>query len=195
MKMNYNKFFISILGAVMAVNLFLPALLFAQGTPAERGFCARVNEVDSLIDQRIVDREARLQEKSQERTNNLDERRNERDSRLLEYRIRRDENRQEHYDALEARAETDAQKQAVIEFKAAVEEAIAARKSAIDEAIQAFRTDIDQAIASRKSAVDAAVTLEVVGYRGVHPGHGAQHGAAQSRLVPLATDVARDEDG
>lgn len=141
----------------MAINLFSPALIFAQETPTPKGFCTRVNEFTSRIDERITDREAKLQAKRQERANNLVEQKNKRDTLRSKNRVGRDENRQEHYTKLESRATTDAQKQAVVVFKTTVEAAVSARKAVVDNAIKAFRQSVDQSIASRKSAVDGAI--------------------------------------
>ena len=151
-----------IVGTMIIVGLLLPVTLFAQGTQAEfpselKGFCAKINEITSRIDQRIAEKETKLKIKWQQRANNLESRRASRDMQRVENRASRDTSYEERYKKLEARATTESQKQAVAVFKAASESAIIARKSAIDTAINTFKQSTDQTIASRKSAIDTAI--------------------------------------
>ena len=128
-----------------------------RNVPAGRNFCVRIDEVVSRIDQQITKRTTKLQTRRQEGINKLTERRNARNERALENQVKRDENRAEHYAKLEARAVTDAQREAVTAFRATVESAIIARKAAIDSATQSFRQSLNQVIIARQSAIDAAV--------------------------------------
>ena len=159
MKMNSRKTAYSlVLGAVMAANAILPVTVFAQEqTPAQKGFCSRFPEFVQRLDQRIADRQARIETRRTERLQNLENRRNARDTRRTEAQERRQENFAEHIAKLEARAATDAQKQAVVNFRAAVETAIAVRKTALNAAVKTFRDGVDQTIAQRKTAVDTAI--------------------------------------
>jgi len=179
--MNYKKLLTSILGAIITINLVLPALVFAQAVPIEReapnrrrapiernipterrapidrGFCARMDEIVSRIDQQVTNRTTKLQTRRQEGINQLARRRNVRNERAVENRVKREGNRTEHYAKLEARAVTDAQREAVTTFRATVESAIIARKTAIDSATQSFRQSLNQVIIARQAAIDAAV--------------------------------------
>jgi hypothetical protein len=157
MKMNSKKILTIVLGLAIATNLFLPVASFAQTTTVANRFCTNIDKILSPIDQRIADREGKLQAKRQEISDNLAKRINERDAKKLENRNVRDDNRDAQYAKLEAKATTDAQKQAVASFKTTVESAVSARKATVDSAIQALRQSVDQSITARKSAVDAAI--------------------------------------
>ena len=181
MKMNYKKLLTGILGAIITINLVLPVLVFAQAVPVERetpdrrkapiernipterrapvdrGFCARIDEIASRIDRQVTNRTTKLQTRQQEGINKLTERRNARNEREIENRVKREGNRSEHYTKLEARATTDAQREAVTAFRAAVETAITARKTAVNAATQSFRQSMDQLIAVRQTAINTAI--------------------------------------
>jgi len=126
-------------------------------TPSIKGFCSRISEISTGIDQKLGERGVKFEEKKTERIKKIADHRIEVDKRFAENRVKFDENRAEHYSKLEDKATTDSQKQAVAAFKAAVEAAIATRKATVDAAIPTFRQGVDAAIASRKSAADTAV--------------------------------------
>ena len=128
-----------------------------RNVPAGRNFCVRIDEVISRVDQQITNRTTQLQVQRQKGINKLTERRNARNERAVENRIKRDGNRTEHYAELEARATTDAQREAVAAFRSTVESAITARKTAIDSATQSFRQSLNQVMTARQTAIDTAV--------------------------------------
>ena len=139
---------------MVLVFLLSPVLILAQ----PKGFCERLSDFSSRVDQRIISRDAKLGEKRDEIAGRIEERRSERDGRLEEKRGKWDENRAEHFAKLEEKAQTDEQKQAVLVFVKAIEEAIKARRLAIDKAIEDFRRAVEEAKAARKTAVDGAVS-------------------------------------
>jgi len=179
--MNYKKLLTGILGAIITINLVLPVLVFAQVVPVgreapdrrrapiernipterrapiDRGFCARIDEVASRIDQQVTNRTTKLQTRRQEGINQLTRRRNVRNERAVENRVKREENRSEHYAKLETRATTDVQREAVAAFRATVETAITTRKTAVNAATQSFRQNMDELIAARQTAINTAV--------------------------------------
>lgn len=118
--------------------------------------CSRITNWMDKISQDINNRENRLQEKRAEREQIMNNRREERDEKLAQIRERWEANREKQYSKLEEKAQTDEQKQAVIEFKQAVDAAIAARKAAIGAAIKTYRDGLDEAIDGRKTAADVA---------------------------------------
>lgn len=161
MKASFRKIFTIGLGAVVIASFLVPVLILAQADNANekaKGYCARLSVISSKIDQRITNRDARLEAKRIEIADRIEARQNERDARILEKRVKWDTNRAEHFAKMQEKAGTDEKKQAVVTFRETVTAAIAARRAAVDSAIQDFRQGISQAIASRKSSADAVVS-------------------------------------
>ncbi len=172
-KTNFKRAQIGMVTAILTASVMAPHIVMAEeavSTPqtrpaavrmkpaADRGFCARIENLESAVDKKFDERKAKLDTRRGERMTKLDERQGKVDARRLEHRSKGDANRTDHYGKLLERATTEAQKQAVENFKAAVEGAVAARKTAVDAAVQAFRGGLDQAIADRKAKVDTAVS-------------------------------------
>ena len=164
MRMNSKKTIFSAVGAVAILSFFSTVIIFAQtgtpkaaGTQASKNFCQRVSEFSSRIDQKITEQNVKLEAKRNETANKISSRRQERTSNLAEIRTKWDESRTEHFQKLREKAETDAQKQALIQFKEAVNSAISTRRAAVDAANSGFQQGVDQAITARKIAADAAV--------------------------------------
>jgi hypothetical protein len=157
MKMNSKKIFMSFLGLAMILGFVLPSVSFAQKTPSKTVFCSRIDQIIAPIERRMADRGVKINARWQEIDVNLAKRVANRDNLLLSNRNVRDENREAQYAKLEAKAITDAQKQAVANFKVAVEGAVNTRKSAIDSAILTLRQSVGQSVDVRRSAVTAAM--------------------------------------
>lgn len=151
-------------GTALITSVLVPVLLLAHaddnsdigGTPKDS--CARLSTTLSATEQRIANRDSRLEAKRDDIASRIDAKQNKRDEKLTEKRARWDANRAEHFAKLDARAEGDEQKQAVAAFSQAITAAIAVRRAAIDGAIQDFRQGIQQAVISRKSSADEAVS-------------------------------------
>lgn len=166
MKANSKKILTVGLGGVIAAIILVPVLILAQprgGKPEDageggKGFCARISGISSKIDQRMANRDAKLEQKREQISNRIEIRRQERNAKLEQKRAKWDVNRVEHFAKLEEKAQTDEQKQAVITFTKAVSEAIAVRRAAIDTAIQEFREGVTEAKASRKASTDELVS-------------------------------------
>src|SRR3989344_1937129 len=162
-----SKTFTAAVSAAIFLGASFPALTAAQtaegatstgrGGAAREAVCGKFADFSARVGQQMADRLAKLATARTARTENLEHRRDERDGRRTDNRLRWDENRSLHFAKLEERAATDAQKQAMAAFKAAVEAAIAARRTAVNAAIQTFRDGVSQAITDRKLAVDRAV--------------------------------------
>jgi len=156
MKMTSKKIFIILLVGAFLFPAFILAQKENQGGVEQKikNFCSQFSGFTSKIDQRILSIEDKLTAKRLEITNRFQERRENREIKLDEIRAKWDANREEHYVELEKRAQTEAQKQAVVDFKKAVNDAVTARRLAIDTAIEDFKTGTDQAMASRKDSID-----------------------------------------
>jgi len=107
-------------------------------------------------DQVLTDRETKIDEKQTERLEKLNEKRDNRDQKLEQFRTFWEEQWDKHFTALEEKASTSEQKQALVDFKEAVKDALASRQAAVDSAINQFRTDLDKLIADRKTAIETA---------------------------------------
>jgi hypothetical protein len=116
------------------------------------------------IDQVLTEREMKIEEKQTERLEKLNEKRENRDVKLEEHREKWEEKWEEHFAMLEEKASTSEQKQALVEFKEAVQDAKASRQAAIDTAISQFRTDLDKLISDRRLAIETAKTIYINSY-------------------------------
>ena len=116
------------------------------------------------IDQTLTEREVKIEEKQTERLEKLDKKRENRNTKLEQHREKWEDKWEEHFGMLEEKASTSEQKQALVEFKEAVKEALASRQAAVDKAISQFRTDLDKLIANRKIAIDAAKIAYINAY-------------------------------
>lgn len=84
---------------------------------------------------------------------------------LVGKRAERDAEVDAHAAKLNEKAATDAQKQAVISFRAAVKTAIEARQKAVNAALDAFHKGIEGALAARKSATEKALSDFVAAFK------------------------------
>lgn len=148
----------------LVANMLLPLAAAAQTTSprttagADRGFCALLTRTDAARPvQQLADQEQKLSAKRAERDLRMTARRSQQDSKLAEVRAANDAKRSDHVDKLLELAQTDAHKQAVAAFQAALDAAMSARRAAVDKAQQDFKSGVDAAISARKSAADAAV--------------------------------------
>ena len=142
---------------LMIVGFLTPILIYAQNANDDRkakAFCNIILDLASKFDQRITNRDTKLEEKRTDITERIADRWSKRDVKLAEKRAKWDTNRDEHFAKLEEKTGTDKQEQALLVFKQAVTDAIASRRLAIDAAIQAFRQDVEQAKTDRKTAVN-----------------------------------------
>lgn len=159
--MSFRKTATVVFGGVALAGILVPALVLAQTgdtNQGAKGFCTQLSTISSNIEQRLADRDSKLEAKRAEIQSRIEERRSERDARLVAMRTKWDANRAKHFAKLEERAQTDEQKQAVVAFTGAVNAAIAARRATVDTAIQNFRDGVGGLITSRKTSVDAAIT-------------------------------------
>lgn len=158
MRANFKKALkIGFLG-LMITGILIPIWIFAQDSNSNnqkaQGFCNLISNLASKYDQRLANRETKLEEKRTEIEDKISQRWEERDKKLAEKRDKWDANRDKHFAKLEEKAITDEQKQALLVFKQAVTIAIAARRTAVDEAIKNFRQSVEQTKINRKTEVD-----------------------------------------
>ena len=178
MKTNFKKFFIGALAILLVFSFMFPILSIAKNdnpgtgnqnqgningsvnanknTEIQRAFCLRIENWIEKVDQNLVRNQERIMNKQEERLQNMEEKRLQREQKLVDFREKWEQNRERQYEKLQEIAQTDAQKQAVLEFKQTTETALTARKIAVDAAISAFRSGLDQLINNRKTTVENA---------------------------------------
>jgi hypothetical protein len=117
-------------------------------------FCERFTDQSKKISDRITERAGRIENRITSREDRYSERRENRDAKLSEKRSAQDERYSERYASLEATADTDAEKKAVVVFRKAMDAALDVRREVVDDALEAFRTGVDAAITGRKSSME-----------------------------------------
>jgi galactitol-specific phosphotransferase system IIB component len=153
---------------VMAAAFFmLPVAVLGQNNKASsvgqniiQNFCNTINNASSKLMERLTERESKIQDIINQRVGQ-ELKRQERDVKLEQLRLQWNSKREEYYVKLEEKAADDYQKQAVTDFKKAVEAAINARRAAIDAAIDNYREAIDDAVNSKRSKAQSLIE----GYR------------------------------
>jgi hypothetical protein len=116
--------------------------------------CQRISNMASQEEQRLTQRMGAPKNRLQ----NWQTKTTQRDSELTKLRSNWDTNRTAQFTKLEARATTDAQKQAVADFEATTKTAIATRQAAVDSAIAAFREGVKNLISGRTEDVTTSFT-------------------------------------
>lgn len=167
---------IRILAAALGLLISVPVLAVAPGkliSPnpdkgpknIEERREERQEQRQENLCQKISDMANREQERLRQRTMNSGDRfqnwqlkTTEKNSELANLRSNWDGNRDAQFKKLEEKATTDAQKQAVADFEAAVKAAITARRTAFDAAITTFREGVKKLISDRAEGVSASFT-------------------------------------
>ncbi|OGZ00449.1 MAG: hypothetical protein A2945_03855 [Candidatus Liptonbacteria bacterium RIFCSPLOWO2_01_FULL_52_25] len=165
-----TKKYISAFIALEIVVGSFGSVVFAQGTatgtrPIRENACAAfVTRIDALAG-KVGERREKLQDHGEERKAKLDERWAEFAAKREAAREWRDENLNARIAKLEARNLTDAQKQAVAAFHAAMDAALDAKRDAVDAAVTAHHDGIKSLLETRKAAVEAAFTARSDAYK------------------------------
>lgn len=155
MKVNYKKVVIVSLAIFFFLNAFT---LFVNAQSKNSEFCSRLITFAEKISQKFADGETKLTAVRNERISKIANHQADFDKKLTENREKWDENREEQFQKLEEKAQTDAQKQAIAQFKSTMTTAISTRRAAVDVAIQTFRQGLQQAINDRKTVTDTTVS-------------------------------------
>jgi len=121
-------------------------------------YCDKATGLLSAVGQKLGDFNAKLQQSRTQIAARLRDGQEKRDQNLEKVRQQWADNRQRQITALEEMAKTDAQKQAIAEFKAETTKTILIRQRAVDSAIMAYRNGLSKIVSDRKAAVDLAKT-------------------------------------
>lgn len=158
-----NKF--KIVATITVLSMFAPVLVLAAADVAPKpvqikaeavNFCTNVNSYATRVTNQLANNEGNLKNRQEQNQNALKERETNRDRQLIQTRNYGDADRLEVYNRLEEKAVTEAQKQAVAQFKTAVEAAVAARRASVDAAIKTYWEGMNTAMDGRESAVSTA---------------------------------------
>ena len=121
---------------------------------AKQNFCTEIDKVLTSIDTKAI----KIEDKREVALNTRDAKRT---SVRTEVDVRRDENeskRKAQLDELTRRATTEAQKQAIATFAAAMTSALLTKDVAIDAILLAHRTEVDTITTARKADISKAIT-------------------------------------
>jgi hypothetical protein len=113
------------------------------------GFEAQIGNLVGNVSNRVGKIESDRSEKEVRRANQWKEFETNRN----ELRVREDANLSARFSKLDEVGKTDAEKQAISAFQAAIENALKAKRAAMDAAIKAFQDGTETLLSSRKTAV------------------------------------------
>ena len=131
---------------------YRPGIARAAVARRQDAFCSRFTERLDKKSEQMTEREGNIKERVTDRMSRRTDRRDSRDVKFDEKREKQDARRALLYTKLEGRADTDAEKAALVEFKKTMDTAVSTRRAAFDKAIEDFRTAVDNLIDTRKSS-------------------------------------------
>lgn len=168
--MNTAKLFRSSIAVAGVVSLLLPGMAMAQddsvrdqqerARPALNAgvnFCTIVDTWSTDVAGKIARARNSLKDRQGKLGSRVDERKEQRDEKLGDVREKHNDNRDSRYDRLTTKAITDAQKQAVADFRSSMESAVTARRAAVDAARTAYWNGVNQLVDSRQGSVTQVV--------------------------------------
>jgi len=129
-----------------------------QTIASPRLSCATLKQTSTNITARVLAGEKTFNKNNDAALQKLVAAQNKQSDLLSAQRANQDKLKKNTYAKLDAVAKTDAQKQAVTEFKAAADRAENARRETLDEATNAFRASTQNILSERKQAGQTAVT-------------------------------------
>ena len=166
--MNNKKIKSAIFAVVIGAFVAFPALAMTEAprmiqSGADSGFgqkimanvCSRLGEFSANREARWNEMDNKLENKRQEKTQEMEKKRSEAEQKMEQKRTDLDTKRLAGYEKLNSIATTDEQKQAVAEFKEAVETAVNLRRAVIEEANSARQNQMEQLMNEHKNTVEA----------------------------------------
>jgi len=157
MKKQYN----TIISAFLLTVLVLPNILFAAerstSTIKPNVFCSRVTEVTDKINSDLKIKTEKFINNREERISKLENKWSTRDQKREENINLQNERQNNRLVALMERADTDAKKQAVNNFKEVITSATKERRESVDNAITSFRNGVQDLIDKRFGNIDSSV--------------------------------------
>lgn len=152
----FSSIIISLL-AIPFSNVVLAAADSRIGTDSNAG-CTRFTNVASEVGKRLGELDSKRAGWRDQIKTKLQTRRDDRHTKVLQIRTEAEAKFSANIKALQDQASTDAQKQAVADFKTAIKAAQTTRKAAVDKAQETFRAGIDSLVGSNQTSITAEVT-------------------------------------
>jgi hypothetical protein len=169
--MNLNKNVQRSVAAMTAAGLLVPSFAFAQRVDlrtevrapgvrveARAEACTNIGARLGGIETRLLDVRTRLDARHNDREQTLEKRRSDRASDVSVIRDNAEARRVQASARLEALADTDAERAAIVEFQADVRAAVEARQAAYAAANAAFRQGVDASATSRRTQAESSVS-------------------------------------
>ncbi|MCL5666190.1 MAG: hypothetical protein M1383_00210 [Patescibacteria group bacterium] len=121
-------------------------------------FCTRLANAGAATQNRLTEKYQQVTQARQNTKDALHNRREERDQNMEQAREQAASTTKAVMQQLLERAQTEAQKQAIVQFQQQVRTAAAARKAAVDAAMEAFRKGLDAEAANRETLLQNAAS-------------------------------------
>lgn len=167
-KTPYKNIAIHLLNLSVIAGLALPAAFsLAARAPsatstdkgdlvADTNYCSQITDKLAKIEADLARNIAKAQAQGDELNTQLQADRAAVRAQLTAQRTAEDNQLDQNIHQLEAKAMSDAKRQALLVFREAVSAAISARRTALDTAVKAFRDGVDKARIARKDAIKKA---------------------------------------
>ncbi len=129
----------------------------ASTTAAKANFCSAVASFAEKLKADMGGKEASYSAKDAERQNQLAEKLAKQEAERQNVRFSWDSSRDKVYTTLATKAKTQKEKDALLEFRKAIDAAVEARRASVDRAVGDFKTKVDESMLARKRAVEEAI--------------------------------------
>ncbi|HUD11829.1 MAG TPA: hypothetical protein VMS08_05430 [Candidatus Saccharimonadia bacterium] len=144
--------------SVLPLNALAVSSTPSTGVSSTTGFCANLAADETKVQTTVSTRLSTLDQNRSDAAQKLQEERANFDAQVTTNRANWDADRQKNFTALEAKATTATEQQAVSAFEQTVLADVATHRSTIDAARDTFRAGEDQALAGRQAQVNTAVS-------------------------------------
>jgi hypothetical protein len=153
-------------GTLMLGMMIIPSISFAEQTKRpmpqnERrmeNFCSTLEKRGSDFSKQFNQRFEKINNLRDTHLTKVMKQRETRDTNRSQHQANKQDNLTEKFKALDALAVTDAQKNAVAEFKKTIQDAITLRQTTIHDAVTEFRTAADNLREDKKGTIDTLMT-------------------------------------
>lgn len=125
----------------------------------KNGFCDKIDTVTEKFINKIDEKTENVANRKQNRVNELTQKWLARDDARSENQNEQDAKIQSRFDALMAKADTDAKKEAVKKFQEAVNSAVSTRRNSVNTAVSTFRNGVKELVGNKFSEIDNKVVV------------------------------------
>ncbi len=151
-----------VLTAFLVASFVIPNVSFAAvrnttGAPrAKVNFCSAIEAFAEKMKSDMANNEAKFTTKENERKSALEVKFAQQEADRQSTRYTWDSSRDKVYTDLLERADSDAEKAAILKFRTAIDSAVEARRKSVDAATLEFKNAVDKGMKERKAAIEAA---------------------------------------